>query len=57
MTDHPEDFMQEETLDRIVEELEALMRDALLSILQKLQERMLRSRRLSQSHHPSRPYF
>jgi hypothetical protein len=55
MTDHSEDFMQEETLDRIVEKLEALMRDALLSILQELQERMLRSRRLSQSRHPSRP--
>ena len=57
MTDHPEDFMQEETLDRIVEELEALMRDALLSILQELQERILRSRCLSQSRHPSRASF
>lgn len=57
MSDHPEEFMEEEKLDRIVEELDGLMLDALLSILQKLQERMLRSRRFAQAKHNSRPYF
>jgi hypothetical protein len=57
MTDHSEDFMQQETLDRIAEKLEALMRDDQLSILQKLQERKIGSRRISQSQYPSRPYF
>jgi hypothetical protein len=57
MPDYPEEFMQEEKMDRIVEEMEVLMLDALLSILQKLQERMLRQRRLDRARHPSRAYF
>jgi len=44
-------------MDRIVEEMEVLILDALLSIVQKLQERMLRQRRLDRAHHPGRPYF
>ncbi|MBI5918710.1 MAG: hypothetical protein HY849_04980, partial [Nitrosomonadales bacterium] len=46
MPDRPEELMEEEKLDRIVEELEELMLDALLSILEKLKERIVRSRRL-----------
>lgn len=57
MPNHPDEFMQEDTMDRIVEEMEVLMLDALLSLLQKLQERLLRQRRLDRAHHPSRPYF
>jgi hypothetical protein len=57
MPDYPEEFMQGEKMDRIVEEMEVLMLDALLSLLQKLQERLLRQRRLDRAHHPSRPYF
>lgn len=57
MPDYPEEFMQGEKMDRIVEEMEVLMLDALLSIVQKLQERLLRQRRLDRAHHPSRPYF
>lgn len=57
MPDRPEELMEEEKLDRIVEELEELMLDALLSILEKLQERIVRSRRLARAQHNSRPYF
>jgi hypothetical protein len=57
MPDYPDEFMEEEKMDRIVEELEELMLDAMLSILQKLQERMVRSRRLARAQHQSRPYF
>ena len=31
MPNHPDEFMQEDTMDRIVEEMEVLMLDALLS--------------------------
>lgn len=57
MPNYPEEFMQEEKMDRIVEEMEVLILDALLSIVQKLQERMLRQQRLDRAHHPGRPYF
>ena len=57
MPNHPDEFMQEDKMDRIAEEMEVLMLDALLSLLQKLQERLLRQRRLDRAHHPSRPYF
>lgn len=57
MPDRPEELMEEEKLDRIVEELEELMLDALLSILEKLKERIVRSRRLARAQHNSRPYF
>jgi hypothetical protein len=57
MPNHPDEFMQEDKVDRIVEEMEVLMLDALLSIVQKLQERLLRQRRLDRAHHLSRPYF
>jgi hypothetical protein len=57
MPDYPEEFMEKEKMDRIAEEIEGLMLDMLISILQKLQERIVRSRRLAQAHHPSRPYF
>ena len=57
MPNHPDEFMREDKMDRIVEEMEVLMLDALLSLLQKLQERMLRQRRLDRARHPSRAYF
>jgi hypothetical protein len=57
MPDYPEEFMQAEKMDRIVEEMEMLILDALLSIVQKLQERMLRQQRLDSAQQPGRPYF
>lgn len=57
MSDQWEEFMQKEKIDRIAEELEGLMHDALLSVLEQLQERLLGSRRLSIARHPSKPYF
>lgn len=57
MSDQGEEFRQKEKMDRIVEELEGLVHDALLSVLEQLQERLLRSRRLRHAQHPSKPYF
>jgi hypothetical protein len=57
MPDYPEQFMQGEKMDRIVEEMEVLILDALLSIVQKPQERILRQQRLDRARHPGRPYF
>lgn len=57
MPDYPDEFMQGEKMDRIVEEMEVLILDALLSIVQKLQERMLLQQRLDRARHPGRPYF
>jgi len=57
MSDQWEEFMQKEKMARIVEELEWLMHDALLSVLEQLQERLLRSHRLKNAQHPSKPYF
>jgi hypothetical protein len=49
MSDRNEELVYEEKMDRIAEELEELMLDALLSALRKLQERNDLFRRLAQS--------
>jgi hypothetical protein len=57
MPDYPKEFMLGGKMDRIVEEMEVLILDALLSIVQKPQERILRQQRLDRARHPGRPYF
>jgi hypothetical protein len=49
MSDRNEELVYEEKMDRIAEELEELMLNALLSALRKLQERNDLFRRLAQA--------
>jgi hypothetical protein len=57
MSDRNEELVYEEKMDRISEELEELMLDALLSALRKLQERNELFRRLAQALPESKADF
>jgi hypothetical protein len=57
MPDRNEELVYEEKMDRIAEELEELMLDALLSALRKLQERNELFGRLAQAPPESKADF
>lgn len=57
MSDRNEELVYEEKMDRIAEELEELMLNALLAALRKLQERNELFRRLAQAPPESKADF